>query len=452
MTCGASDHQGWICRLKSWIPENFMEASMGQARVEKGSGWRTYRPTGGGPSSHDERAAQRLTLLNTLLMVSFEDISLERQLLCALDLLLTIPWLSLRPQAAIFLVGTDTSVLELAASRGLPETVRAACALVPVGHCVYDCAAHADSVFTHCFTDSHDVRCDHMPAHGHYGIPLRQNGKSLGVLALYLKDGRHYDPEEARFLNVIASTLVSIVVRSRATQHVQQLLTENRQLNQRLIALQEEEYRHLARELHDEIGQSIAAIKTEAVLLPQARASDDVQRSVHAIGAAADRIYDSMHMLVRRLRPGVLDDLGLMAALEAHVAEWHRQRPAVTCRLDVHGRFDDLDEPTNITVYRFVQECLTNVVRHSAATEVKISLACEMGTVDEHIRGRVVLCVSDNGRGADLVRMRERGGRFGLLGMRERVEGLGGTLAIDGGPGQGFRLTAVIPVPERRKG
>ena len=428
-----------------------MEARMGQARVEEGGG-RTLRPFGVGPSAHDERAAQRLTLLNTLLMVSFEDITLERQLLCALDLLLTMPWLSLRPQAAIFLVGSDSSIMELAASRGLPETIRTACALLPLGHHGDATGTNTDSVFTHSFTDSHDLRCDHIPAHGHYGIPLRQNGKTLGVLALYLKDGCRYDPEEARFLNVIASTLVSIVVRSQATQHVQQLLTENRQLNQRLIAQQEEEYRHLARELHDEIGQSIAAIKTEAVLLPQARASDAVQRSVQAIGAAADRIYDSMHTLVRRLRPGVLDDLGLMAALEAHVADWHRQRPAVTCQLEVQGRFDDLDEPTNITIYRFVQECLTNVVRHSAATEVKISLACEIGAVDKRNRGRVVLSVSDNGRGVDVAKMRERGGRFGLLGMRERVEGLGGTFAIAGGPGQGFRLTAAIPVPEHRTG
>ena len=124
----------------------------------------------------------------------------------------------------------------------------------------------------------------------------------------------------------------------------------------------------------------------------------------------------------------------------------------MTCQLEVQGRFDDLDEPTNITIYRFVQECLTNVVRHSAATEVKISLACEIGAVDKRNRGRVVLSVSDNGRGVDVAKMRERGGRFGLLGMRERVEGLGGTFAIAGGPGQGFRLTAAIPVPEHRTG
>jgi signal transduction histidine kinase len=430
-----------------------MDASMDQAWIEESSGGWTRHPYGVGPSAQDERAAQRLSLLNALLLVSFEDITLERQLLCALDLLLTIPWLSLQPQAAVFLVGADPNVLEMAASRGLPETVRAACAQVPLDYYAYDrAAAGADPMFTDGIAGRHDVRCDHMPAHGHYGIPLHQHGRYLGVLALYLKDGRRYDPEEARFLDVIASTLVNLVVRSQASEHIQRLLTENRQLNRRLIAQQEEEYRHLARELHDEIGQSIAVIKTEAVLLPQTCAGDEMQRGVHAIGTAADRIYGIMHEMVRRLRPGVLDDLGLTAAIEAHVCEWQRQRPAVLCRLDIHGRFDDLDESTKITVYRFVQECLTNVVRHAAATEVKISLACETGAVDERFRGRVVLCVSDNGRGVDVIRMRERGGRFGLLGMRERVEGLGGTLTIEGAPAQGFRLTARIPVPERRKG
>jgi signal transduction histidine kinase len=460
-----------------------MDVKMDQLPVVDGNGLLTRLSYAAGAPRQDERAAQRLLLLNALLMVSLEDITLERQLLSALDLLLTVPWFPLQPQAAVFLVGDDPKVLEMAASRGLPEAARAGCARVPFGRCICGrVAASGESGFTACANAHPEVPCDAMPAHGYYSVVLRQQGKVLGILALYLKEGRRTDPEEAEFLEVIASTLVGIVARSQATAHIRRLLTENRQLNQRLIALQEEEYRHLARELHDEIGQSVAAIKTEVVLLPQARADAEVQRGVQAIGAAADRIYETMHEMVGRLRPGVLDDLGLLAAIEAQVADWQRLRPGLLCRLDVHGRFDDLDEPTRITVYRFVQECLTNIVRHAAATEVKISLArddcrdgvgtspgmgevdhvgnkrsrtvpgttVEVGAAGERTRGQVVLCVGDNGRGMDVTRLHERNGRFGLLGMRERVEGLGGTLTIEGGPGQGCWFTARIPVPERR--
>jgi signal transduction histidine kinase len=323
---------------------------------------------------------------------------------------------------------------------------------VPFGYCVCGYAAASKQiVFTNTVDDLHQIRYPGMQGHGHYSVPLCQADRVLGVLTLYLEEGHRQAPEEVEFLNMFASALVGMIARNQATERVQRLLAEKRQLNQRLIALQEQEYRHLARELHDEIGQSVAAIKTEAALLPQ-QSGNELQRGIQAISSVADHIYETMHAMVRRLRPGTLDDLGLLAAIEAQVNEWKRQRPTLACSLDSHGRFDDLDDTTTITIYRFVQECLTNIVRHAAATEVKISLKRIIGAAGGSERGSVEICVSDNGRGADLARMQERGGRFGLLGMRERVEGLGGTLVIEGGPGRGLKLCARIPVLERRKG
>jgi signal transduction histidine kinase len=392
---------------------------------------------------------QGLSLLNALLTVSLENIPLERQLLSALESLLTVPWLCLYPRAALFLLDEGSDVLQLAASIGLPDAVRLDCAQVPLGHCICGHVAATGAMFcSGCVSDRNAACYKGMP---HYSVPLRHCGKTLGVLTLYPKEGRACDPESALFLDVAATTVIGIIVKSRAIEHAQRLLGENRQLNQRLIALQEEEYRHLARELHDEIGQSVAAIKTEAALLARASASDEMRRDIQTVSAAADRIYEVMQEKVRRLRPGMLDDLGLSAAVEALVAEWRRRRPAVSCRLDVQGPLEDLDEATKITIYRFVQECLTNIVRHSVPTEVTISLSREAGVPGLNTRGTIVLSVSDNGRGADVARLRESRGRFGLLAMRERVDGLGGTLTIESAPDQGFRLTANIPLMERRK-
>lgn len=398
------------------------------------------------------QCARHLSLLNAVLMISLEDLSLERQLLRVLDLLLGVPWFPLRPQGAVFLVGDCPDVLIMAASRGFSAEASKTCAQVPFGHCVCGrAAALREPVVVECLGADVSECGQDMPAHGHYCIPLIQNSRVLGVLALYLKEGHRHDPEEAEFLCAVANTLAGIVAHSQGTERVRRLLDENRQLNRRLIALQEEEYRRLARELHDQIGQSITAIKTEAVLMPQARSAGELQRGVQAIGAEADRIYETMHETVRRLRPGALDDLGLVAALKAYIAEWQRRRPILACRFDPAGPFDDLDAQLKITVYRIVQECLTNIMRHAAATEVVITLARVPEAGDERTRGSVLLVVHDNGRGTEVTKLRERTGRFGLVGMRERVEGFGGTLSIESNPGRGFVLTATIPVPERRK-
>ena len=417
---------------------------------ESGLAGHAVATTASGAAPTDERLAQHLALLNTLLMVSLEELALERQLLCALDLLLTVPWFSLRSQGAIFLMDDDPDGMVLAASRGLSAAECAACARVPIVHSDRD-AAGSDRQPALVAVRDHggQFRIDGMSPPGYFSIPLTQNGRTLGVMTLYPEAGDGEQGHEASVLAAAASILAGVIARSRDTEHIQRLLDENRQLNRRLIAQQEEEYRRLARELHDEVGQSVAAIKTEVALLPPL---PDLQRGTRAIGVEADRIYDTMHEIVRRLRPGALDDLGLVAAIENHVADWQRRRPTVACRVDVAGRFDDLDEPVKVTVYRLVQECLTNVVRHAAATEVSITLTREPAPADGHSRGGVKLAVRDNGRGMDVSRIRERSGRYGLLGMRERVEGLGGRLVIESGPGQGFRLIAGVPVAERRRG
>lgn len=405
-----------------------------------------------GASHQDARAATHLSLLNALLMVSLEDIPLEAQLLCALDLLSTLPWSGAEPPAAVFLTGDDPEFFTLVAARGLSDDMRARGGRVPASHCFCGRpAADAGVVAIHDAGDRHDGHYDHARLAAHCTLPLRRNGRVLGMLVLGTRAGYSCDPVDTEFLNVVSGMLVAIVSHGRAAEHIRRLLDENRQFNRRLIALQEQEYRRISRELHDEIGQSVAVIKTEAVLLTQARGAGDLQCATEAIDAEADRIHDTVRAMVRRLRPGALDDLGLVAAIEGQVADWHRRRPALPCRFTLAGKLDDLDDQINIALYRLAQECLTNVSRHSAATEVDMQLVREAPADGPRSRGTVIFRVRDNGRGMDLGRARESDDSFGLLGMRERVEGLGGTLAIEAAPGQGFSVTAIIPVAERRR-
>lgn len=220
---------------------------------------------------------------------------------------------------------------------------------------------------------------------------------------------------------------------------------ENRELTQRSLAIQENERRHLAQELHDELGQSVSAIKAVAVSIAQERSGRDdvVARSAETITDVASHVYAAVTGLIRRLRPLRLDEFGLVAALEELVDGWNERHPDAFCSLSARGPLDDIDNEVEINVYRIVQESLTNVAKHSGASEVAVVLAGEHGPDRDALR----LEVRDNGSGFDPACTR-RG--LGLLGIRERAEALGGEFDIRSEPGRG---TAVcVDLPQRKAG
>jgi glucose-6-phosphate-specific signal transduction histidine kinase len=226
-----------------------------------------------------------------------------------------------------------------------------------------------------------------------------------------------------------------------AQRELADALAENRRLSQRYLQIQEEERRFLARELHDELGQSLNAIKVDAVNI-RAAVSDrpDVGRSAQAIIDVSSKVYDVVRSLLRRLRPVALDELGLASAVQFSVDEWQRRHKGVDCVLSIDGAFEGLNEDANITAYRFVQECLTNVARHAGARRIEVSLRRRI--VDSG-SDQLEMFVEDNGRGIDTAAPRTG---LGLIGLRERVEALGGRFEIAGTSGSGTRVMAVVPV------
>ena len=236
--------------------------------------------------------------------------------------------------------------------------------------------------------------------------------------------------------------LPELTVLSSRFNHMAETLersrAENRELAQRSLAIQESERRHLAQELHDELGQSISAIKAVAVSIGEERdgRDDAVRRAAATIEQAATHVYAVVTGIIRRLRPVRLDQFGLAAALEELIDGWNEHHPDMFCTFSSNGRFDDLDETVEINVYRIVQESLTNVAKHSGASEASVTLARE---------GRALrLEVRDDGAGFDPENAR-RG--LGLLGMRERIEALGGTWVLEAAPGQGVAIRVAVPIP-----
>jgi len=238
-----------------------------------------------------------------------------------------------------------------------------------------------------------------------------------------------------------------IVRRKSAEAQLAAALADNRRLAQQYVELQEAERKVLARELHDELGQYLNVIKLDAVgIRDDGQASQTAtHRRAGTIVENCNHIHGALATLIRELRPTGLDELGLAAALEHCVETWRPRLPGVSLRLDIAGDFGALPESITVTLYRLVQEALTNVAKHAAARNVDVRLRRAgargaRGADDD----RIEVAVSDDGAGTSSG-MPTRG--LGLIGMRERVRALQGTLAFKSSPGQGFELTARIPVP-----
>ncbi len=223
----------------------------------------------------------------------------------------------------------------------------------------------------------------------------------------------------------------------QAQAELARTLAENRQLVRRSIQVQEEERRHIARELHDEMGQWLNALKIDAVSIrDRTDTSADIKAAAQSIVEVTNHVYEVARNLMRRLRPVALDELGLPSALQYLVDQWQRRYTAVRCTFATSGPLDELGEVANITLYRFVQECLTNVARHAEANTVAIRLARAA------VGGEVEVSVADDGRGLDPARSVLG---MGLLGLRERVEVLGGAFSLARGATGGLTVRGVLP-------
>jgi signal transduction histidine kinase len=244
---------------------------------------------------------------------------------------------------------------------------------------------------------------------------------------------------------VLKSNLARLTVSVRLAlvhRNTQRRLTRSREqlrnLAARLQSIREEERSRMAREVHDVLGQALTGIKMDArwilARLPEA------QGAVVSRAKSMSELIDSTIHTVRRiaadLRPGILDNLGLVAAVEWQASEF-QTRTGINCRVNNTLRDAAIAAESATAVFRIFQETLTNVARHAQATAVSVDLGEQ--------EGRIVLQVADNGRGIDLAEVTQSKS-VGLLGMRERAAILGGDLVISGAPGQGTSVILSVPL------
>jgi signal transduction histidine kinase len=214
-----------------------------------------------------------------------------------------------------------------------------------------------------------------------------------------------------------------------------------RRLSSHLQSAREAEQMRIAREIHDELGQTLTALKMDVAWLRRHLDADrgTLNDKVTSMTGLIDATVQTVRKITQELRPGILDDLGLLPALEWQLQEFE-QHSGLMC--EFHSRLDhiDLDTQAATAVFRIFQETLTNIARHAEARRVRVFLT--------EAHGHLVLEVRDDGRGISEKEL-SKPKSFGLLGMRERVHLLGGDISIRGEPGRGTTVTARIPLRGR---
>jgi|RhiMethySRZTD1v2_1073278.scaffolds.fasta_scaffold503517_2 PAS domain S-box-containing protein len=289
-----------------------------------------------------------------------------------------------------------------------------------------------------------DVHRSHIDRFGTTGETRRRMGENLVLWALRA-DGSEFpieasishtgDPAERLFTVILRD----VTQRKAHEDALRQQQAELRELSARVLEAREEEKTIIARELHDELGQLLTALKMDLDWLRERLAPGEIAEKATQMNSVLDRTVGSVRRIAADLRPLMLDDLGLADAA-AWLVEDFETRSGVRCRLDKSegDALDGIARDVATTVYRALQESLTNVARHSAAKSAWVLLRIEDGALR--------LEVEDDGRGMPAVP--QAGNRsLGLKGMRERVQYHGGILEVSRAPRGGTRVKVRVPLP-----
>jgi signal transduction histidine kinase len=240
----------------------------------------------------------------------------------------------------------------------------------------------------------------------------------------------------------------------RSEQHSRSLLEQSRQMQEQLrllsrqvLSAQEEERKKISRELHDVIAQTLTSINVRLTTLKKEATLNTrgLERSITRTQRLVEHSVNIVHRFARELRPTVLDDLGLIPALHTFMKSF-RQQTGIGVSLSAFAAVEHVNGDKRTVLYRVAQEALTNVARHAQASQAEVKI--------QKIDGAICMKIKDNGKGfpAKRVLHAKEGKRLGLLGMRERLEMVGGRFALTSAPGKGTTILAQIPLNDRRPG
>ncbi|NTU79661.1 MAG: PAS domain-containing protein [Chloroflexales bacterium] len=284
-----------------------------------------------------------------------------------------------------------------------------------------------------------------MTRFGHHALavlPVQSSNQVLGVMSFSYAIPNPFPFEERAFLLALTQLCAQALERAQLYTEVLQSRERLQHLSERLVAVQEEERRHLARELHDEIGQTLSALSltlgTVSSQAPPALAGPLV--------AAQRQVADLVAQVRQRsldLRPAMLDDLGLRPALVWYLGRYQEQA-GIRLDVELQGLTERFAPPVELTAYRIVQEALTNIARHAGVDHATVLVWVASK--------QLMLEVIDSGRGFNLEVVGSTYASNGLAGMGERVALLGGEMVIESEPGAGTRLFASLPLAPPQSG
>ena len=271
-----------------------------------------------------------------------------------------------------------------------------------------------------------------------WGVPLSVAGKGTGVLHLGFSQEYHCMPRELKLLEAISERCAHAIEKAQLIEELHDREEQIRRLGEHMLTVEEEERRRISRELHDEVGQSMLVIRLYIEMV-----QSDLPASAKHLNAKLDdtrrlteQTIREMRRLISDLSPNVLEQLGLPASIRQCVTNFSRGFSGkVQLRMT---RVDNLPRGSQIMLYRLVQECFTNVIKHSCAENVVLNLS--------RGNGFVKMKMHDDGIGFDVEQATHKHESFGLSGMRERVALLGGRIEIRSSPGKGTRVEIAIPV------
>lgn len=268
------------------------------------------------------------------------------------------------------------------------------------------------------------------------GVPIRVGNQTIGTLhANNYSDENTFGSEDFYLIEGLAAQASVAIESARLFEQIQLGRARLQEVSRQLVDAQEAERRHLARELHDEIGQLLTGLKLSLQMMPQSSQDNPPQ-----LGRAMELVDDLLKRVREMsldLRPSMLDDLGLVPALE-----WLVNRYAAETQMDIRLEQDTRGEryPSEVetTCYRIVQEALTNVARHARSDSAEVYI----GVKDD----RLLVRITDHGRGFDVHSELGAADKAGLRGMMERAGMVGGTLDVGSAPGKGTRISARLPL------
>lgn len=284
------------------------------------------------------------------------------------------------------------------------------------------------------------LRLRRLRAQTFVGYPMKIDKKTIGCLNLLHTENIKVSKELGQWIGSLANFVAVLTSRKRAEEEIRLSRERLRELSERTQSAIENERRRIAREIHDELGQQLSLIQLEMGMIRNRlpRSEKGIRLKMNSMIKLIDSSIRSVQRISADLRPALLDDLGIGAALEWAVKSFQK-RTKILCKISIHPPNLILDQERSTVLFRVLQESLTNIVRHAKATKVHVYLTKRNRAVE--------LIVRDNGIGISAKKVSDSHS-IGLIGMRERVRPSGGSVMITGIPGKKTEVVVTVPITQ----